>query len=317
MSESNNAPKSGIANKIVIVLIGFVFLGAGIWLGSSFNNNNTETTEVYTPPVISLATEPEIIPEPKDESEPEDTIEQPPSQKAENESEPEQNTVPVSQFEAAPEIVEGKEKATESEEAPEVEFIDEPEPDTLTLNNSDPTFLDGVQKLAPKLMVWMTPDQQIRKWVAVVDNFADSKVPLQDRPLAYHIGKYNVDQRDEQIYVNPSNQNRANVLINSITQIPPQQLVNLYREWLPMLQEAYDELGKGGRFEERLEDAIENILAIESFNQISELKQPAVFYVYADKNLEETDKLTKLFWRLGPDNTKKVQAYLRQVKPLL
>ncbi|MFY9179143.1 MAG: DUF3014 domain-containing protein [Venatoribacter sp.] len=309
MSEANNTPQSSLGTKIVIALVSLALLGAGIWLGSNFADKKTETAEVYTPPVINLAAEPETA----------DTIEKTLAQEVIDEPTPKPDTALAPQFEPAPQFVESKNENTEPSAAPEVEFIEapEPEPNTLTLDNSDQSFLDGVQQLAPKLIAWMTPDQQIRKWVTTVDNFADSKVPLQDRPLAFHIGKYKVDQRDEQIYVNPNNQHRANVLINSITQIPPQQLVKLYHEWLPMLQEAYDELGRDDHFNERVVDAIDNILAIEPINQISELKQPAVFYVYADKNLEETDKLTKLFWRLGPDNTKKIQAYLRQVKPLL
>lgn len=209
-----------------------------------------------------------------------------------------------------------------AEEAPKKEPKEELPPlDALpkSLPESDAGLIESTKNLAPKLIAWMTPDQQIRKWVFMVDNIAEGSFPVQNRPLSYDVDKFQADETDntEVFYLSERNFKRAEQLINTITQIPAEELVRYYQHWLPLLNDAYDELGREDNFEERLQQAIENILAIEPLNDKIQLKHPSVFYVYSDKNLEKADKLHKLFWRLGPKNTAKVQAYLKTVEPLV
>lgn len=211
-------------------------------------------------------------------------------------------------------------------EEPTSEVTEEAEPELpplpeipKNLMESDTGFTEAAKNLSAKLAAWMTPDHQIRKWVFVIDNIADNKFPVQNQPLDYKIEPFKVQgsEGDETFYVSKENFNRADALINSITSIPANELVRYYQHWLPLLNNAYDELGRGDSFEDRLLQAIDNILAIEPLTEQAALKRPSVFYVYADKDLEKADKLSKLFWRLGPDNTKKVQAYLRTLEPLI
>lgn len=187
------------------------------------------------------------------------------------------------------------------------------------LSESDIDFIQAVQNLAPKLVTWMTPDQQIRKWVYIIDNIADGNIPIQNRPLAYDMDKFQVDNSTEEgvFYLSGANFKRTELLINTFTQIPPAELVRYYQHWLPLLNKAYDELGRDDNFEDRLIQAIENVLAIQSLNEKVALKQPSVFYVYANKDLEKADKLHKFFWRLGSKNTNKVQTYLKKIEPLI
>lgn len=187
------------------------------------------------------------------------------------------------------------------------------------LSESDIDFIQAVQNLAPKLVTWMTPDQQIRKWVYIIDNIADGNIPIQNRPLAYDMDKFQVDNSTEEgaFYLSGANFKRTELLINTFTQIPPAELVRYYQHWLPLLNKAYDELGRDDNFEDRLIQAIENVLAIQSLNEKVALKQPSVFYVYANKDLEKADKLHKFFWRLGSKNTNKAQTYLKKIEPLI
>ena len=204
-------------------------------------------------------------------------------------------------------------KAPEEEKLPPLDKI----PSSLT--DSDIGLIQAAKNIAPKLVAWMTPDQQVRKWVFMVDNIADGNFPIQNRPLAYDVDKFQVIETDntEVFYLSEKNYQRAEQLINVITQVPAKELVRYYQHWLPLLNDAYDELGREDNFQDRLLQAIDNILAIEPLNKDIELKQPSVFYVYADKNLEQVDKLNKFFWRLGSANTKKVQSYLKTIDPLI
>jgi len=188
-----------------------------------------------------------------------------------------------------------------------------------SLADSDIGLIQAAKSLAPKLVVWMTPDQQVRKWVFLIDRVAEGDFPIQNRPLSYDVDKFQVEstEHEEVFYLSEKNFQRAEQLISVITQIPAEDIVRYYQHWLPLFNDAYAELGREDSFQDRLLQAIDNILAIESLNGKVELKQPSVFYVYADKNLEQVDKLNKFFWRLGPTNTKKVQSYLKNLEPLI
>lgn len=188
-----------------------------------------------------------------------------------------------------------------------------------SLADSDIGLIQAAKNLAPKLVVWMTPDQQVRKWVFLIDRVAEGDFPIQNRPLSYDVNKFEVDstEHEEVYYLSEKNYQRAEQLINVITQIPAEDIIRYYQHWLPLFNDAYAELGREDSFQDRLLQAIDNILAIESLNGKAELKQPSVFYVYADKNLEQVDKLNKFFWRLGSANTQKVQSYLKNLEPLI
>ena len=202
---------------------------------------------------------------------------------------------------------------SEPEQPAAPEIIEPP----ANIDQSDPVVLEAVQDFAPRLVAWLTPEQQIRKWVLAVDNLAGGNVVTQHQPLAFNPGKFQVDSEDGQTVMSEANYSRAQTLIDTVLEIPPEQLVRYYSAWLPTLDKAYDELGRDNQFEERLRAAIDHILAVEPLEQPPELEQPSVFYTYADERLENADDLTKLMWRLGPENTRRIQEYLRELKQSL
>ena len=190
-------------------------------------------------------------------------------------------------------------------------------PPPANIDQSDPVVLDAVQDLAPKLVAWLTPEQQVRKWVLAVDNLAAGNVVTKHRPLNYDIGKFQVEKEDGQTVMSQANYDRAEALIDTVVEIPPEQLARYYHAWLPTLDKAYDELGRDNDFDSRLRAAIDHLLAVEPLDEPPVLEQPTVFYVYADEDLEQADDLTKLMWRLGPDNIERIQDYLRELKKAL
>ena len=115
----------------------------------------------------------------------------------------------------------------------------------------------------------------------------------------------------------PSNYNRAKPLLDAVMAIPPEKLADYYYNWLPLLEKAYRELGKKDSFDTRFKQAIDKVLAVKNLPAEPELKLPSVMYQYQDKSLEEASDLDKLMWRLGFENTSKIQQYLRDLKSRL
>ncbi|MET0379726.1 MAG: DUF3014 domain-containing protein [Spongiibacteraceae bacterium] len=202
----------------------------------------------------------------------------------------------------------------------------EPQPDVTAPGIATPESLDGsdgavrgsIHALAPTLVTWLTPEEQLRKWVALVDAVAEGKLPAKNLPLKYPMQGFSVvAQGDEDVSINPANFNRANLLIETITAIPPRKFADYYHAYSPLLERAYAELGRGGNFEARLTLAIQKVRDVKPLTADAKLARPKFYYTYADPALEQSSDVAKLLWRLGPANQQQLQSYLGELQPLL
>jgi len=190
-------------------------------------------------------------------------------------------------------------------------------PPPATLEESDAASTRALTDLSPRLTQWLVPDSQIRKWVMLVDQIADGSIPAEHRPLNFPMPALKTRRADDKLILDSSNYARADALIDTVTEISPARLAAYYRDWRPLLDEAYGALGRGGDFDRRLRIAIGRVLAVKPPPREPELKQPSVYYTFADERYEKASGVDKFMWRLGPENMLRVQSYLRQLEPLL
>lgn len=190
-------------------------------------------------------------------------------------------------------------------------------PPPATLEGSDSVVLDAVSQLSADVTAWLLPQEQIRKWVVLVNALADGKVPVKDRPLEYPLPAFKAQEKDGSLWLDRANYGRTTTLIKALTRMPPSRVARHYAAWQPLLQQAQDELGNGADFDERLHTAIDRILAIRPRTGTIELKAGVLKYTYANPQMEKASAVEKLLWRLGPSNTLRIQNYLRDLKPLL
>lgn len=192
------------------------------------------------------------------------------------------------------------------------------------LGQSDAQTRAAVKDLSNKmdtgsdLLQWLTPKEQIRKWVQLVDNVAMGKVPVKNRPLEFTIPAFAVSGGENQPILSETNFNRLNPLVDAFVALDPDLLARYYQAWDPLLQDAFSELGQPGSFQDRLLEAIDRVLAVEPLQGSAiALKQPSVYYRYADPELEAASDLEKLLWRMGPRSTIRIQSQLRDIKRAL
>lgn len=215
--------------------------------------------------------------------------------------------------ESEPEPVEEPEPKEEPEPEPEVE---EPQRVTapLSLNNSDMRVKQAVTDLAQKMVRWLTPPEQVRKWVLAVDLAADGKIPYKHSPIKYDKDPFLVLPKGEKSYAADSgNYSRWDALIAVLTDIPVEDAARYYREWLPLLERAYGELGKSGSFDQRFMAALGRVRTVSEPPAGATLVRPHVFYEYADPELEAASPLAKWMWRLGPENMLKLRNFARNL----
>ena len=171
------------------------------------------------------------------------------------------------------------------------------------------------QAVANQLLQWLTPREQIRKWVLLVDNVAMGKVPTKNRPLEFALTPFAVTGGETDPVLAESNFNRLDPLVDAFVTLDPELMARYYQAWESLLQEAYGELGQPGPFRTRLLEAMDRVLAVEPWAQMPiALKRPSVYFRFADPEREAASELEKLLWRMGPRNTIRIQSQLRDIK---
>lgn len=182
---------------------------------------------------------------------------------------------------------------------------------------SDSAVIAAANDLAPQLVQWLAPSEQVRKWVALVDQMAAGKLPRSYLPLDYPMTSFLTKQRHNRLMLNKANYRRADWLINVVTNISTVSLAHTYQTWLPQLNTAFRDIGGKGGFDKRLREAIHQVLVVQPLKSPADLTRIGDYYQFTDPKLEHASAFEKFLWRLGPDNTERLQSYLHELEPLL
>ncbi len=224
---------------------------------------------------------------------------------------------PVPEVQPEPPVVKQEPPKNPIDNTPPVPPVPTPE----KLNGSDVVVQSTLENLAPTLLKWLVPEEQVRKWVLVVDLMAEGEVPKRHQPWVYAMDTFKVmakegdwPQGEEKYLAKAANQTRLTPFVDALVAIPPRTLGRYYRAWLPTLEQAYDELGKPGSFSERVDLAVKRLSQVQERPDDAVLERPHVFYQYQDSELEQASPLEKALWRAGDENREKLQAYLDQLK---
>jgi hypothetical protein len=213
-------------------------------------------------------------------------------------------------------------------EAPVVAETTEPEPkpDPLpALSNSDTYVINKLAELSAgdALVKLLIPDNLLLKSVRAVMALDEGLVvhdyrPAQSPAPAFKVSKINepLDIDIGQRYtLSPENYQRYQPWVSVLSSIDKKTLASLYQRLSPLLEEAYQQHGiDRGNFHNVLLTAMDSLLAAPVMAEEIVLVQPKVFYQYQDPMLEKAPQAHRLLWRMGPENTKAIQASLRELK---
>ena len=158
----------------------------------------------------------------------------------------------------------------------------------------------------------------IEKLVATIDNLPRSHVAERIRPAGAPPGELEVVAvgQDGVFILGPENYVRYDGIANRLTDANIENVVETYRRFYPLLQEAYVNLGyPDGYFNDRLVEVIDHLLASPTPAQPITLERPHVLYRFADPELEALSSGHKLMIRIGVDNAKRVNDFLEQIRP--
>ena len=232
-----------------------------------------------------------------------------------------QPPAPPAQVEAvlpAPPVAAGPAASPAPAAAPQPEAQSGVQPVPLpALDESDAAMRQALAGLvgAKSLAEFFYPDRIIRRIVATIDNLPRARAPVGMMPVKPVPSAFVTSGTGNNAVIGPDNSARYAPYAAVVQAVDAEKAVELYVRLYPLFQRAYEELGyPKGRFNDRLVEAIDDLLAAPEISDPIKLVQPKVLYQFADPKLEAASAGQKIMIRMGTDNADKVKAKLREIR---
>lgn len=195
-----------------------------------------------------------------------------------------------------------------------------PIPQLPDLDNSDQDIIQALSALSNHLSfkTWFNSTEIIRKTVILTDNISTGKLARKYLFIPSPSVKFSTYRVGSMEYMDPSSYARYDRYIDIIDSIDIDKTAALYQKYRPLLNQAFAELGYPDRsFHETLMSTLETFLKAPIIENDLQVTRPSVMYKYVDPNLETLPAIHKQLLRIGPNNTRKLQHKLAQIKTAL
>lgn len=158
----------------------------------------------------------------------------------------------------------------------------------------------------------------IRRVVVTVDNLPRRQVPPRYIPTAPVEGRFVAQGEEGGQYLSQDNYKRYTAYVRLLETVSAEGLVDVYVYLYPLFQEAYQDLGyPDAYFNDRLVEAIDNLLQAPVVEGPIWLARPSVMFKFADPELEALSAGQKIMIRMGPNNAARVKSRLRDIREML
>ena len=200
-------------------------------------------------------------------------------------------------------------------EEPEAE--EEPALVLPRLEDSDPLVRDGVVGMTRHegINPWLASNQLVPKFVALVDSLAHGQIARGSVRQLTPDGPFRVKQIDEETYeLDPASYERYNQITEVAVSVDARRAAEFYDLLRPLIRQAYSELGyEEDTFDDVVFQAIGRLLETPVIEEPIRLVRPVVVYRFEDEQLEALSAAQKQMIRMGPRNTRLLQAKIREV----
>lgn len=190
-----------------------------------------------------------------------------------------------------------------------------------SLDRSDSMLRDSLAGLLGRRAFedFVLPEGLVRRIVATVDNLPRRTAPRRMIPLNPVPGSFvTAGAAEGEASMDPANFDRYAPYVRVLESVDVRALVKVYVATYPLFQRAYEQLGyPGDYFNDRLLEAIDDLLAAPELAAPAALIRPRVLYEFADPDLETRSAGQKILLRMGTDNALKVKAKVLEIRRAL
>jgi hypothetical protein len=171
----------------------------------------------------------------------------------------------------------------------------------------------------PAFRRWLAAaDDIVRRWATATDNIAEGVSPRKVLDLAGPKAPFRAVQRGGKTFLSPESCARYDEFAKAVSSIDAQAFVGVYKTFKPAIEFAYRALGyPSGSLDTATARALRRIEDAPAVDGEVELVPDRGVYVFADPKLESLAQVDKHLLRMGPRNTRLVQAKARQLREAL
>lgn len=182
------------------------------------------------------------------------------------------------------------------------------------------TALRGVVN-SPMANTWVSSDKFVSDFVRLVVNINQNQVKqsLTDfndfKPRVFKAVTI-----DNKPYLGSGAYKRFDRLATMVNALDARSLVDLFGRAEQLMQAEYRSYGlpsSRNNFKEQLKRAIDKVAAVNVSQNRIPLMQDSVLYNFESSSLEKAGDLEKLLYRMGPKNSRMIQAKLREIRAQL
>jgi len=201
------------------------------------------------------------------------------------------------------------------------QLLPQPEPETVPeplplLNESDPEVRQTLSGLvgANPLAMYLVKDHVISRMVATLDSLTARQVPSEINPVKPADDTFMVQTEGERSFMSPENFARYDGYVALIGDMDTGSLISAYQLYAPLFQEAWEENGGEGAFDDRLIDLIDHLLTTPDVPGPVYLTKPEAVYLFEEPALEAMSAGQKILIRMGSANAAIVKEKLTDIR---
>lgn len=169
-----------------------------------------------------------------------------------------------------------------------------------------------------QLLRFVLPADIVQKIVLTIDNLPGDSMSMQYRAVVSTPGSFQIERRDGEPAIATQNARRYDAFVAFASGLDARRLVALYKRFYPLFQKTYRSIGyPEGHFNDRVVQAIDDLLAAPSPAGAIFLEQPRVLYEFAESSLERRSVGQRIMIRVGPEHAAKLKAKLRELRAVL
>lgn len=161
-------------------------------------------------------------------------------------------------------------------------------------------------------------EEMIRRFVVQIDNIAQGRLVPEQALFQGLTQDFKAKKNGQQYQLDIANYQRYQRYLDLLESAPQAEVVALFNQLYPLMQQAYLELGyPEAQFRDRVQQALKLLLAAPEIADGPMLTLDSVQYTFADGEIEQLSMAHKQMVRLGLKNQQRLKLLLAAYQPLL
>ena len=187
------------------------------------------------------------------------------------------------------------------------------ETESLAIEKSDDSFKGAVAQVSENLAQWFGAKDVIHQYIFLINDISQNQILAKNRKFLQPPKKLEVQKDGQGLYLDEKSYQRYDDFAQTIDQINVNKGVGVYQAFKPLLNHVYKLFSYPDTYQ--LDDiflkAAANVIKAPVVEDRISLVKHSLLYKFEDKKLEELSAVEKQMLRMGPKNTKIIQAKLR------